>query len=227
MLGPSNIPSIKESQLIYTELAKSEKISADRLVEIYHLSRFDPRFAEILVEKISKSWRFLNPFDVNTSLKATDWPAVLGVLLEHAEFLVPVADKKLYQAWKKMMMVAIKPAGDEIFWIGVYPFAGPTTKNLITTSNKAFARWGFFGREILVNKASLAVSKSPAKTMLKKFERDSILRNLAKAGASFSVSDYINDCDGLLHRRTAELDIANAKFLRSTGQTQGKRFRKK
>jgi hypothetical protein len=220
MKGPRSFPSVAALKKMYILLGKPQ-LDIKTLFEIYPLTRFDPRLAEILVLSLARNWQRFNPLSLNQKLRGAMTPAVLGLLLEQAEFLIEKKNKGLFRAWRQMTLMGIKPSRGEIFWIGVYGFNSETTRNLPFHSTKPFLKWGFYGDDVLINKAQTLVH---TKTTISKPNRLKILAELAKEKKTFSVNDYLKACRGLIQRRTAENDLAKADFLVSKGFTRRKTY---
>ena len=187
--------------------------------------RLDPRLGEIFVEYISKFWPKHNPMEINKKLKQQVWPAAFGVLLEQVPFYYSQKlkkknwNKKLFSHWSKCVMADIPQAEDEQFFIGIYKAGGKLMKEECFYSIKPYRRWGYFSKDLLINKAQ------PAKrTLVPISQRKIIIDELLKSHKKITVQDYLEKINFQIHRRQAQRDLQNHKKLKPQGHTKGKYY---
>lgn len=217
MRGPLSVPTPNALLKAYN-LVQSSSLTVKLIREFTEFARFDPRFAEMMTKKIAEDWESLDPYLVNRQLSASPWGSAFGVLLENAESLILKPKKKAFRVWKKMVMMQIPPAAGEQFWVGSYPFAGPSARRVPHQSLTPYLKWGYYGEDWLINKAT---SKVANRTMIPKSRRYEILKQLASNQSFFRLHEYLEALGHLVHRRTAEMDLQNAKFIKKVGSTKG------
>ena len=226
MKGLETVPS-RVDLIRFYEIAEGGPLSPLGLCHLACVARFDPRLAEILVGRLAKAWRLIDPVATNEAVRLSPWPAALGVLAEHAACLMPSKERREFRRWKAAALFGACPADGELFWIGAFQFAGQAAQREADESVKPYRRWGYFGRDWLVNKAS---SRTPSVTIVPRPERLRILRCLAiereMTGASFfRLKDYLAALDHRVRPRTAETDLARADFLRRRGERGARVYR--
>jgi hypothetical protein len=225
MRGLEMIPSLGDLQDAYSRLQKQQRVgeavSPHQLVLWSQWSRFDPRLAEMLVARLSASWASFNPIDVQEALRDAPWPAALGVLLEQVRIygLSQRAERKRYQSWLSCAMVSILPARGELFFIGQRAFAGKLALADAEFSLRSYRRWGYFGREVLLNKAS---AREPSTAIAPRVRRRVLLQILRRKSA-ITVSDYMTALRGAVSRRQAQIDLKNAG-LSACGETRSRTY---
>ena len=226
MKGLSRIPNQKKISKAYKALQIfPQSVSIKDLVLWSQWARLDPRLGEILVEHISKFWQKQNPVEINQSLKQQVWPAAFGVLLEQVPFYYSQHlknekwNKKLFSCWSKCVMTDIPCAKGEQFFIGIYKAGGKLMKEECFYSIKPYRRWGYFSRDLLINKA-----KSTQKTLISIAQREAILDELLKSHKKITVRDYLEKMNFQIHRRQAQRDLKNHKRLKPQGETKGKYY---
>lgn len=192
-------------------------------------SRFDPRLAELWVKWISQHWNDTAPARLNESLRAQPWPAAAGVLLEETLFTGQICrkERKFFRAWMGFAMVGIPPANGEAFFIGQRGFARNLTRLDATRAEKSYRRWGYVGRERLINASTLCMEPalSPRVTRMPRETRRLVLENLCQERDSFRVEDYLRALDGRVSRRMAEMDLRACARLKPRGETRGRIYR--
>lgn len=171
---PSESPLIEAYNLLQ---AHHEPVSLEQIIFWGQWARFDPRLAEILIERLCDNWKEINPFEFQQKLLNQVWPQAIAPLIEHIELLLKSSEISRFRIWKKMSLYQIPPAKGEIYWIGVYTFAGKTMRQLPSRSLLPFTRWGFYADDILLNKAR---SRKLSRTILPKKQRLEILYQLAR-----------------------------------------------
>ena len=226
MKGLNKIPDQKKLSQAYRALQLFPKtVRVKKLVFWSQWARLDPRLGEILVEYISKFWSKHNPVEINRELKRQVWPAAFGILLEQVPFYYSQKikgkkwNKKLFSHWSKCVMTDISPAKEEQFFIGIYKAGGKLMKEECFHSIKPYRQWGYFAKDLLINKARLA-----EKTLIPIAQRHVILDELLKSHKKITVQDYLEKMNFQIHRRQAQRDLKNHKKLKPQGQTKGKYY---
>lgn len=224
MKGLSSVPSLRDLERAYRKLQSDlESISIAEWALWSQWSRFDPRLAEQWISGLSKQWRDVSPLLLNESLRSHPWPAAAGVLLEQAWVYWDGSqeEKTLFRAWSRCVMSGVEAAPNELFFIGLRAFAGEAARRDAIESLKPYRKWGYYGRELLVNKA-LARKK---RTLASPGVRRRKLEELLKSRSRITVGDYIDCLGGAVGRRQAELDLQKTPRLKPIGQTQGRFYR--
>ena len=226
MKGLSRIPDQKKISKAYRALQVfPNSIKVKDLVLWSQWARLDPRLGEILVEYISKFWSKHNPLEINKKLKQQVWPAAFGVLLEQVPFYYSQKlknkkwNKKLFSHWSKCVMADISRAKNEQFFIGIYKAGGKLMKEECFYSIKPYRQWGYFSKDLLINKARLFKG-----TLIPISQRKAILDELLKSRKKITVQDYLEKMDFQIHRRQAQRDLKNHKKLKPHGQTKGRYY---
>lgn len=226
MKGLTKIPNQKKLLQVYRTLQFSpHSVGITNLVLWSQWSRLDPRLGEILIEYIARFWQKHNPVTLNQQLKKQVWPAVFGVLLEQVPFYYSQNlknknwNKKLFLHWSKCAMTDIFPAKNEQFFIGLYKAGGKLAKEECFYSIKPYRQWGYFSKDLLINKA-----QTPGKTLISTHQRKTIIDELLKSHKKITVQDYLEKMNFQIHRRQAQRDLKNHKGLKAYGQTKSKYY---
>ena len=226
MKGLSRIPNQKNLVKAYRALqAFPHSVDVEDLVLWSQWARLNPRLGEILVEHISKFWQKHNPVEINQKLEQQAWPAAFGVLLEQVPFYYSQYlknkkwNKKLFLNWSKCVMTDISCAKGEQFFIGIYKAGGKLMEEECFYSIKPYRRWGYFSKDLLINKA-----QSTQKTLISIPQRKAILDELLKSHKKITVQDYLEKMNFQIHRRQAQRDLKSHKRLKPQGQTKGKYY---
>lgn len=90
-------------------------------------------------------------------------------------------------------------------------------------SLEEYRRWGYLGREILVNKQSIRVSglKDGFHAAYASDVRRRILDELVRKNERITVEMYWDAVGRSISRRQAERDLARSSLLRTMGRTKG------
>ena len=216
------VPSEKEILDAYRILQSEVEIPVREWVRFSQWVRFDPRLGEVWLSALDRRWRALPPVLMRDENLQQATPAVLGVLLDqYHDFVCPEADRKTFDLWRKIALEGLKKAPNENFFIGVAPFAGKRLRLDAERPIRAYKKWGFFGRDILVNKFS-EKQKELQVTALAPEERRRALDSLLRSKPRITVSDYVEACEGMISRRMAQKDLQARKGLRCTGSTRAR-----
>ena len=229
MQGLKRIPSDSQLAEAYDRLQAPQLRHQSVNVEEWALwsqwARLDPRLAEIWCARMSVEWTRIAPFSLGEALRSQPWPAAAGVLLSQTEGLIAGELKKPFIAWCAVVLHGVEPSNGEAFFIGQRAFAGKLLREDARLSLTSYTRWGYFGRELLVNKA---VSRARPRTLLPVARRHEVLEELIleceRRGASLGVQDYLEALGPGVARRVAELDLQRSPRLRSRGIGRGKRY---
>ena len=227
MKGPTKIPNQKKLLQAYKALQFSpHSVRIKDLVHWSQWSRLDPRLGEVLVEYTAKLWQEYNPVTLNQQLKKQVWPAAFGVLLEQVPFYylqnlkTKKWNKKLFLYWSKCVMTDILPAKNEQFFIGLYKAGGKLAKKECFYSIKPYRQWGYFSKDLLINKA-----QATEKTLIPTHQRKVIINELLKSHKRITVQDYLEKINFQIHRRQAQRDLKNHKRLKAYGQTKNRYYK--
>ena len=234
MRGLERVPSEQELAEAYGELEAGAFMGARPAVTVTHVAlyarwaRLDPRLGELLVRYLAATWRKLSPLELRECNLADVWPAAMGVLLEMTEFVCEAPEKALFSRWKDLVMEGVPRAPDEQFFVGLSRVGGKLMLRAVTESLPFYRTWGYFGRDLLVNKANV-IARDRGQTRLSKAQRAALLDELvarsSATGRSFTVRDYRQALGFWVSARQAERDLAAHPKLRATGATRGRSYR--
>ncbi len=216
------VPSEAEIIDAYRSLQSGEAITVEILIQMAQWVRFDPRLGELWLKALGNQWQSLSPVQVRNQNLLQATPAVLGVLLEqYSQFLCPDKERKTFRHWQAVALDGALLANHENFFIGVQPFAGARVREDSERPSRSFKKWGFLGRDMLINKFSF-IQKDLQKTAIAAPERRKILIKLIQAKGRITVGDYIAACDDLISKRVAQKDLHTFPGLRCVGSTRAK-----
>jgi hypothetical protein len=227
MIGLPEIPSVRETQAAYARFQDpaGPPVSECELALWSQWSRFDPRLAEQWVGTVSRNWRELSPVRLNEQLHLHPWPSAAGVLLEQAQLFSVWPDgasRRAFVRWMDCVMSGIAPAPGELYFLGLRSFAGQASRKDAEAALKPYRKWGYLGREILLNKAA---SLRPDITLAPPSTRHQALSGLLASRTRFTVQDYIDELDGMVSRRQAELDLQRDPRIHASGNTRARIYR--
>ncbi len=228
MLGLKVIPSTDKLIEAYNTLTSRGPLAAE-LAEWTQWSRFDPRLAEILVQSISKHWKSFDLFGIRAELLPQPWPAALGVLLENilAAKILPARDVDVFRHWAAAAMAGVEPAPNELFFFGTRKIGSLAMFRDASEASKSYTKWGYLGRELLVNKADPRGKNGRGSTLLPPAVRRRLLAELAGSRERFTVDDYQAALEYRVSRRQAEIDLQRAPGIRSIGNTRARFYRRR
>lgn len=222
MKGLARIPNNKDLRKAYNLLQSRElKLKEADLILWTQWSRFDPRLAEIIISRLVEDWPKQSPTALNLAALQMPWPAVLGVLLEHAKLLVKKKESfSLFENWMRCSLTGIGRASGELFFIGIEEFAGKRVRHHTSHALRVFKKWGYLCDTILLPKFLPNFSK----TYLPKRSRLVLLKDLLKNKRRIAISDYLRALSGMVSRRQAERDLKEIKSLKSIGRTRARTY---
>lgn len=183
--------------------------------------RWDPRICELAVTFFSRNWRKINPYDLYKLNQRQESPAALAITLEHVLKFKIRSEKKLFKAWMNLILHQCPKANNEQFFIGVYPFASLLMRENSERPLKLFSKWGFFERNLFLNKA---VNFSNKFTETTKEIRQNVMTQLHKDGEAFTIREYKERVSAPLSQRQAERDLQDNPLFRKVGYTRNRRY---
>jgi hypothetical protein len=230
--GLISIPDLKERESAYRSLESTIRgelhPSAIQWALWSQWTRFDPRLGELWVKAFSVVWKSLEPLQLREALLRLPWPACAGVLLLQVNMhLLPPPARPLFRAWSKLALEGIPKAENELYFIGVFSFAGTQIQKEATSCFKSFSRWGFLGQATFVNKASNEASGKTDKTEMSPAQRRTVLNDLISRHSRLTVGQYISSLPEGVGIRQAQLDLASHPRLKAVGNTRGRFYRRK
>ena len=227
MKGLKKIPSQRQLSQAYKALQLGRNsVSIKKLVLWSQWTRLDPRLGEILIGYLANFWQVHNPLEINQQLRQQVWPAVFGVLLEQVPFYYSQKlkdrkwNKKGFFYWAKCVMLDIPVANDELFFISLYKAGGKFVQEECLYSIKPYKKWGYFSKELLINKA-----EPVKKTLISLPQRKAIIEDLLKSYKRITVQDYLEKINFQIHRRQAQRDLKNHSQLQAYGRTNNKYYK--
>ncbi|NUM88784.1 MAG: hypothetical protein HUU37_06250 [Bdellovibrionales bacterium] len=223
MKGLAAIPGPAEMARAYAKLQGAKgALAPERIVRMAQWSRFDPRLLEQLVSHLALYWEDISPLALRKGALASPWPATLAVVLEHAALLFRAGKRErqelqLFSYWSKMITLGIPPAENELYFIGLSAFGGKRAREEALYSSEPYRKWGFFGRDIAIQKWSGDAPRSLSLTA-----RKNIALDLAKRERRFTVGAYLFACGNAISRRQAERDLGSFSFLDPRGKNRAR-----
>ncbi len=201
------------------------KLNSAYLTELdwFNLStyfRFDPRLFEAALSKFSETFSALNPIILNQYFQQSKNPALLGVI---ADMVSLINRTPRYKTFQKMLLVEIKKASLQVFYIQLHTLKPKLHVQIIQQSNKIFKKWGFAEVDLPINKVFLIKNR----TSINKNQRQEILLNLIKSNTRIRNIDYINEVTSkgyIISKRVAELDLKFSKKLKAIDNTKGRYY---
>ena len=199
------VPLVKDLLKAYDELQSGRKVSVEKLALYVPLSRFDARLFEILAQHLALYYQKINPFELNATLKNTDWSAALGAILNHSRLLL--ANKELFDPWFRICMHDLPKAQGELFFLGLFDFNPSRIGKIISRPSRLFREWGFFHDEIVLNKSEVL-----NRTAISKSQRILFLKKLLKNKKKMSAEDYRRALNYQVSLRQAQRDLKDSKL---------------
>ncbi|MGK5084516.1 hypothetical protein WDW37_14570 [Bdellovibrionota bacterium FG-1] len=228
MKGLIQIPSEQDLLGAYEKLQfQKAPIFSGELILWSQWSRFDPRLAEQLISYFKKEWKTLLPTDLNAHLLKTAWPAALGVLLSHLQEFgeFQKKDEALFSNWANCVMTDIPCAKHEQFFIGLRSLGGKLMREDAEQSIKPYNKWGYLGREVLINKASQNISTlNSKKTWIPRRARLAVLDGLLENRSRITVREYREKLHHSVSLRQAEMDLKENPRLKPFGNTRARHY---
>ena len=217
MKGLTHIPSIQDFLKAYEHLELDLPLYSQ-------WCRFNPRFAEVWVVKLSQVWKSLNPVEFNQNLRKQPWPEAVGPLIESVPALLSKQDRDSFQAWAQAALYKVKPGAHCFYFIGEYSFSPKRLEAKAMKSHRSFLKWGYFGDDILLNKGREKLKNETLKSELSSQVRQTILNDLLKTKDRITVLDYLEALDFRIQRRLAQLDLSQDSRLKAVGSTRARFF---
>jgi len=223
-IGLEKLPGLQDLEKAYNEILHAQrtqngKIDLNTFAIFCQWSRFDSRMGEICVSFLSRYWKGINPVELHDSFAQQAWPNVLGVLLEFSQNESP-----LFQFWKMTATCDFQKANWEQFFIGKRRIGGKLMLDDARFSLEEYRRWGYLGREILLNKQGQVRLKSGSYSPE---TRSRILKEMLKTQARITVSQYRDAIGRSISARQAERDLQTSSYLKAIGATKGRYFVKR
>lgn len=190
----------------------------ETLVLAADASRQDARLLWVLVDLLARAYERFHPLLLRRAALNGRFPAALGVAFEFAKEARPSQE---LSDMADFVTKRLPRAGGEAFFIGTHALGGTLARREAEESLKEYKRWGYLSREVPLAKEL----GSSARGHLGAAERQNVLRRVAEARESFSLSDYLDALGGRASVRQASRDLAQAPFLEKRGTTRGARYR--
>lgn len=234
MRGLNPLPSQKDRLLAYNLLqansharseafhkAKQRPISESDIIQFAQWSRFDPRLGEVLLSFLFQHWIFFDAMKLRKLNLVSAWPQALAVIFDHLVYTAKnspqkMAEPSLIFAFTELITNGIEPVSYQSYTVGVFKFAGKELKSRAELPHPLFKKWGFYERDLLLPKNIITKTR----TSLDRHTRKRILTELLRRRKEITVSDYLEACRHLIHRRQAERDLHDFFRLKKRGQTR-------
>jgi hypothetical protein len=220
------IPSLVDLEREYARLQREEPpLDASAASCLSQWARFDPRLAELLVARLAKDWRRVAAEQLRDALLEQPWPSAMGVLLENARLLLASertsADPAVgrFDCWMRGALGGVERGRGELFFIGLRSFGGKLARDDARWSLDLYRRWGYLGRDLLINKDARLQGKL---TLLSLGARRDAIGELLARRERFTVADYERKLGGWITRRQAERDLGQDPRVRAVGKTKAR-----
>ena len=226
MKGLEKLPGVQDleggyNQILLAQRSANGEVDLNSFVLFCQWSRFDSRMGEICVAFLARYWKKINPVELHDGFAQQPWPAVLGVLLEFC------SDKSsLFQLWKKTATCDFAKANWEQFFIGRRRVGGQLMFDDSRFSLEEYRKWGYLGREILMNKQG-RVEGQENRVSYSYETRVQILKDFLDTHRRVTTQQYWEAIHKCVSRRQAERDLQSSGLLRSLGRTKGRYFVKR
>jgi hypothetical protein len=223
--GLESWPSLADWAAAYDRLQVDQSPVAEaQWASFANWARLDPRFAEIYCARLARDWRGLAAARLNLALATQVWPAALGPLLEMITLTLERPHRAAFRLWAQSAMLGVETPHRGLYFVGTWSLGSRFAVQDAEGTLDIYARWGFLGREILVNKASAHLAFGH-RTMRRAPERRRCLDALIAQGARrLTVSDYRAALQSTVSMRQAQLDLAAHPRLRAHGKTRARYF---
>lgn len=233
MKGLEKIPSLKELEQAYRVLQGavlplghvSESVTEEEFVRFSQWVRFDPRLGEIWIERFSREWKNLRPIWIREALHRAPWPEAFGVLVDQAIAYggLKKEEKKNLRLIAEVILSGVEPASYENFFIGIHAFSSSAQRLDAEGPLRSYLKWGYFGREVLVNKAQKkAETGEIGRTEISPPCRKKILTELSKKKQRLVLRDYLEALDWKVSRRVAQKDLQSEPSLIPRGNSRAR-----
>jgi hypothetical protein len=224
-----NIPGRPELEKAYSMLLHREPVTPkeEDLALFAQWSRFDPRLAEIWVSFLIREWERYPPLELRNALLCQPWPATAAVLLEFTA--KRVSNPTLFPFWHRMVTESFPKGNWEQFFIGLREIAGKAMQEDARFAFCEYRKWGYLGREILLNKSgrgSLTGGGKRTHTLLPE-TRQEILKEMLISSARITTDLYWEAISRCISRRQAERDLEKSSIVRACGKTRARYFLKR
>jgi hypothetical protein len=226
--GLLNIPGRLELEKAYSMLLHRVPATPNEtdLALFAQWSRFDPRLAEIWVSFLVREWERFHPLELRGALLSQPWPAAAAVLLEFTA--KRVRNRTLFPFWHRMVTESFPKGNWEQFFIGLRKIAGKAMQDDARFAFSEYRKWGYLGREILLNKSgqgSIAEEGKRTHTLLPETRRE-ILKEMLTSSARITTDVYWEAIGRCISRRQAERDLESSSIVRACGNTRARYFLK-
>lgn len=210
-----------------------DQLTLDQIVLWSRWSRLDARLGELMALTLASRLESIDAIQLWQKNLQVDQPQSLAVITEFSRLSIELANRdesrnklRLFNSWCAALVHKIAKADPQMYFVieGL-----PKPKKMcddVQASLRYFSRWGYFSTEPLVRlKSESALLKR--KTRWNTTLRRRALAELMARKSEFTVDDYISECEGQIHRRTAERDLKNSRDLRPVGQTRARAYKRR
>jgi hypothetical protein len=221
--GLVSIPSVSRLSKAYKCLESSR--ASEKQISLWsQWVRFDPRLGEILVSYLFRRWRRIDALELNAELLKQPWPSVFGVLLEQVKILAktkPTAkwDREIFKGWSQIILAHVVPANHELFFIGLFAFAGKRMQRESSFVTKPYLNWGYLGSETMINKFRAGdLTNSIGRY------RKLILKEILAKTDRITVEEYRQALGFTVSQRQAQSDLKSDDGLKPVGFTRNRYY---
>ena len=230
MRGLIHIPSIDELEKAYGILQSKAAVAEVDYALYSQWTRFDPRLGEIWIARFARDWRNLRPAILRDALLELPWPSAFGVLIEQtlAYGNLSLPEKKILRSISRAVLASIPTALFEAFFIGLAPFASRSMREDAENPIASYSKWGYFGRDVMINKASQKLSAGEFhRTEIDADRRELILKTLLQEKNRITINDYLEALEWKVSRRVAQKDLKISPVLKARGKTRARFYIRK
>lgn len=236
--GLKRLPRNLELNSAYTELESSgppereerragrerDPLAIPKLALYSQWARLDARLAEVLTGYLLWKGANLEIGNLLRELSNQPWPRAILVPLRFVELAAASDFQRIaVRAVIESIEEAFPAKSNDLFFIPLQRMNRVVLNEAIGLCSSPYVRSGFLGSASLLAKGRQPEGATTLGAPIRKRILESFLSRLS-LGESFSVEDYLAECNGQVTRRQAQRDLEQSKRLRPKGHTRGRRY---
>ena len=200
MRGLNRFPRSSELVEGTNRLQTNHSIPADVFALYTQWARLDPRFAEIVVTSIARTWQTLALGDFMGALEQSPWPQAAVVLFRFAA--LDAKDSHLTVMCDALAKLYPPRSSHGLFFIPLTWPNSVVTRNELKFNTKIYARSGFIGSQALRSRGRWPIDE----THLTRSARRQIFKTPFASKPKVSVTEYRDACRNMISTRQAQRD---------------------
>lgn len=225
MKGLTSLPKTSELRAAYATLeSKSPAISVQQVALYSQWARLDARLAEVLTGYLLREGADFPLVTLLRELSAQPWPRAILVPLRFVELSESDRMRRIaIRAMIESIEEAFPEKSNDLFFIPLQRMNRVILNDAIGLRSSPYVRSGFIGSASLLAKGRQPEGATTLGAPIRKRILEIFLSRLS-LGESFSVEDYLAECNGQVTRRQAQRDLEHSKRLKAKGHTRGRRY---